>query len=226
MRSSRPPETVSFACGVWTQVLRVPAASRIRPALFLDRDGVIVEDVGYLHRTEDVRLMPAAENVIAEANACDVRVVIVTNQSGIGRGLYGWTEFAAVQDTIVARLAAAGAQIDAVYACPHHPEAIPPYQHPDPPARKPNPGMLLAAAEALPIDLSTSWIIGDRGQDLEAGRRAGLAGGVLIRAAAGSPEDGMIARTPLGGGFLWRHGRSIADALTLPLFGAGAHVRP
>ena len=226
MRSPRLSETVSFVGGVWTQVLRLPASTRLRPALFLDRDGVIVEDVGYLRRAEDIRLMPAAEHVIAEANACDVLVVIVTNQSGIGRGLYGWTDFAAVQETIVARLAAAGAQIDAVYACPHHPEAMPPYRHPDPPARKPNPGMLLAAAEALPIDLATSWIIGDRDRDLDAGRRAGLAGGVLVSAAAESPEDGTSARTPLAGGFSWLHGRSIADALSLPLFGAAAHVRP
>ncbi len=217
----RLPDTVRFVAGVWTQVLRAPPSFENRPALFLDRDGVIVEDVGYLRRPEDVRLLSAAKTVIAQANACAVFVVIVTNQSGIGRGLYDWADFAAIQDIILERLAGAGAKVDAVYACPQHPEAMAPFRHPDPPARKPNPGMLLAASSALPIDLSASWIVGDRDRDLEAGRRAGLAGGLLVNGAGAlKTAAAEKAGSRPGDGFLWKHGRSIADALALPLFGA------
>lgn len=153
---------------------------RRRPALFLDRDGVIVEEVNYLFRVKDVVILPGACETIAEANRRGVPVVIITNQAGIAHGLYGWPEFIEVQDFITARLAEGGASIDAVYACAHHPNGIGAYAHPDHPARKPRPGMLLKAAAELGLDLRLSWIVGDKVSDLEAGRAAGLAGGVHV----------------------------------------------
>src|SRR3974390_2584337 len=90
--------------GIWCQILRRPVPGR--PALFLDRDGAMVEDLGYLRRVDDVVVIPRAAEVIAAANQRNVTVIIVTNQSGIGRGYYGWTEFKSVQDIIVALLAA------------------------------------------------------------------------------------------------------------------------
>ena len=170
--------------GVWNQVFERAGRQRAG-ALFLDRDGIVVEEVHYLHRVEDIRLVPAVAGVISRANSLGVPVVIVTNQAGVGRGLYDWPAFATVQEIILAELAAAGAFVDAVYACAHHRAADAPYEHPDHPARKPNPGMLLRAAQALPIDLASSWIVGDRASDVEAGLRAGIAGGVHVLAGHG-----------------------------------------
>lgn len=200
--------------GTWVQVFPREPDQPFRPALFLDRDGVLVEEVGYLHRPEDVRLVAGAADVIAAAGVRNICVVIVTNQSGVGRGLYSWADFAAVQEVILAHLTAKGARIDAVMACPHHAEAQPRYQHPNHADRKPNPGMILKAAAALRIDRPSSWIVGDRTGDLEAGRAAGLAGGLLVTPkghvdASRSLEDSQLFR-------VW-HGTSIADALRLPM---------
>ena len=171
--------------GVWVQVLSRPRSSTCRPALFLDRDGVVVEEVGHLSRVEDVRLMPGAAEVIRAANHKANPVVLVSNQSGIGQELFDWPDFIAVQARILADLASDGAFLDGVLACPHHPRGKPPYEHPDHPARKPNPGMLMRAAQLLPVDLAQSWIIGDRARDIAAGRNAGLAGGLLVSTESG-----------------------------------------
>ena len=162
------------ADGLWREILPRPAPTgrAAAPGLFLDRDGVVVEDVGWLRRPQDVRLLPGIAALIAAANRAGVPVAVVTNQSGIGRGLFGWREFAAVQREIAAALARAGARWDAVLAAP-----FPPGEER---MRKPAPGMLLAAAEALGLDLSASWMLGDRASDMEAARRAGAAGGILI----------------------------------------------
>jgi D-glycero-D-manno-heptose 1,7-bisphosphate phosphatase len=181
--------------GIWCQVARPPAGPRAgavfrgRAALFLDRDGVIVEEVGYLHRPEDVRLVPGAAAAIAAANRAGAPVVAITNQSGIGRGHYGWPEFQKTQERIAAALdLEAGAALDMVLACPYHPEGAPPFRHPAHPCRKPRPGMILRAAERLGLDLSGSWIVGDRALDLEAGRAAGLAGGLHVLTGYGAHE--------------------------------------
>jgi D-glycero-D-manno-heptose 1,7-bisphosphate phosphatase len=147
---------------IWRQTINRAMGPGRRPALFLDRDGVVVEEVDYLHRVEDVRLVDGAAGIIGKANALGLVVVLVTNQAGIGRGRYGWQEFAAVQETILDGLAAEGVFVNAVYACPHHAEGRPPHDVADHPFRKPNPGMLLGAAQDLPIDLGNSWIVGDR----------------------------------------------------------------
>src|SRR6266566_3663937 len=172
--------------GVWCQILRRPAPGR--PALFLDRDGAVVEDTGYLRRVDDIVLIPGAAQVIAAANQHSVVVIMVTNQSGIGRGHYGWSEFKSVQDAIITSLAAEGARIDAVYACAHHPQAQGDLAHPDHPARKPNPGMLLQATAALALDLKSSWLIGDKADDIEAAKRAGIAGALQVATGHGNVE--------------------------------------
>ena len=164
------------------------ASLRGRPALFLDRDGVLVVEIGYLHRPEDVRLIPGAAGLIAAANRAGVAAVLITNQSGIGRGTYGWAEFQATQEWISADLAAVGGAPDMVLACPFHAEAEPPYRHPAHPCRKPRPGMILRASERLGLNLTESWVVGDRAIDLEAGRAAGLAGGVLVLTGHGAAE--------------------------------------
>lgn len=170
---------------VWCQTF-APSRGELRPALFLDRDGVLVEPVPYLHRAEDVVLIPGAAETIAEANRRGVLVVVVTNQAGVGRGYYGWREFQDVQSALLEGLHGLGAHLDGVFACPHHADALGIYAHPDHPARKPRPGMLFKAAEMLAIDLQRSWMAGDTSNDLEAGRAAGLCGGALVLKALGS----------------------------------------
>ena len=216
-----PPHARLDDEGTWVQIFPSEQGRPFRPALFLDRDGVLVEEVGYLNRLEDIRLVAGAADVIAAAGDRDIGVVIVTNQSGVGRGLYSWADFAAVQEAILAYLEANGARIDAVMACPHHADAKPRYRHPNHPDRKPNPGMILKAAAALRIDRGSSWIVGDRTGDLEAGRAAGLAGGLLV-----TPMGHADARRSLADSrdFRVRHGTSIVDALRLPLLRSGTQA--
>src|SRR5436190_7596739 len=111
LKSSQSTKHPLDSQGVWCQIIRRPASGR--PALFLDRDGAMVEDTGYLCRADDVVVILGAAEVIAAANRQSVPVIMVTNQSGIGRGYYSWAEFKSVQDAIVDSLASEGARIDA-----------------------------------------------------------------------------------------------------------------
>jgi D-glycero-D-manno-heptose 1,7-bisphosphate phosphatase len=205
---------------LWCEVL--PGASRNGPALFLDRDGVIVEEVEYLQRVNDIRLISGVAAVIAAANQREIAVVMVTNQAGIGRGYYGWPEFSAVQDAILSALVQDGARIDAVYACAHHPSAVGPYAHSDHPWRKPNPGMLLRAAGDLNLELGRSWLVGDKAIDIEAARRARLAGAMHVATGHGRRDRTTAVQfaTP---NFQLQLGQSVTDALALPLLDGGEH---
>jgi D-glycero-D-manno-heptose 1,7-bisphosphate phosphatase len=156
-----------------------------RPALFLDRDGVLVEEVNFLRRAEDVRLSQGIAAAVREANAAGVPVIVVTNQSGIARGHFGWREFAVVENEIAAQLAEEGARVDAVFACGYLKEGRPPFDV-DHDWRKPGAGMLREAARLLAVDLGRSVMIGDRMSDLEAGRNAGLRGALLVKTGYGA----------------------------------------
>lgn len=211
--------------GIWCRAGRDRAAGQggpsgsagavRRPALILDRDGVVVEEVHFLHRPQDVRLLPGAAALIAQARAQGLCVVLTTNQSGIARGLFGWAAFEETQDEVEARLAAEGAGFDLVLACPFHPDGRPPYDR-EHDCRKPRPGMLLRAAERLALDLSASWVVGDRARDLEAGRAAGCAGGLHVLSAHGEAER-QAAAALASGLFQVRLGRDVRDAMTLPI---------
>jgi D-glycero-D-manno-heptose 1,7-bisphosphate phosphatase len=147
----------------------------LRPALFLDRDGVLNVDRGYVHRWENFHWIPGAREAVAAFNRAGWLVIVVTNQSGVGRGYYSEAEMHALHARMAEDLAKVGAHVDAVYFCPHHPDAAEDhYRHPDPPDRKPNPGMLLRALEDFPIDRERSLMVGDKGSDMEAARRAGI----------------------------------------------------
>ena len=210
---------------VWSQVISDEASTSGRPALFLDRDGAIVEEVNYLHRPEDVAFIPGAIEVIRRANDLDIPVLIVTNQAGIGRQYYNWDHFIEVQKTILTQLFDAGAQIDGVFACPHHSDARAPYFHKDHPWRKPNPGMLTTAQELMAVDLSKSWIAGDPAGDVRAGLNAGCAGGIHLQTGHGIREierDTSLASATKS--FEVKSLASIADLLTeLPLFKQQMH---
>jgi len=210
----RAPDYPVNSEGVWCEVLTRPRPGR--PALFLDRDGAVVEDTEYLCRVQDIVMIAGAAAVIAAANQRGVAAVVVTNQAGIGRGYYGWAEFERVQQAIISTLAADGARLDAVYACAHHPQGRDGFAHPNHPARKPNPGMLLQAASDLAIDLKTSWLVGDKAIDVAAAKRAGLAGAMQVATGHGIAERRWVAE--LGTvSFEVRFGRSIADAMRLPI---------
>ncbi len=180
--------------GCWLQLLASDRAGPPRPALFLDRDGVLVEEVNYLHRPEHVRAIPGAGAALARMRDRGWRLVLVTNQAGIGRGYYGWDEFRAVQARLAEMLAADGAALDAVLACPFHAEGKGAYARPDHPWRKPAPGMILAAAAQLPIELARSWMVGDKASDAAAGRAAGLAGAIHVLTGYGRDERAAAER--------------------------------
>lgn len=163
-----------------------------KPAIFLDRDGTLNEEVDYLSDPERLVMIPGAAAAVARLNARGIPVVVVTNQSGIGRGRYGWDDFAAVMSRMGALLALENGRIDAVYASPHHEQGQGAYAVADHPERKPNPGMLVRAAEELGLDLARSWMVGDKDIDLEAGRRAGCRV-ALVRTGYGAQVDGSAA---------------------------------
>jgi len=155
----------------------VPDTPIQKPALFLDRDGVLNEDRGYVSRWEDFRWIAGAKDAVAAFNRAGWLVIVVTNQSGVGRGYYSEADMHALHARMREDLAAAGGHIDAFYHAPQHPEAeAQAYRHPDPPLRKPNPGMILQALADWPIDREASLLVGDKPSDLEAALRAGIRG--------------------------------------------------
>lgn len=146
-----------------------------RPALFLDRDGVINIDHGYVCRPEDFEFVDGIFEVVAAARQAGYLVVVVTNQAGIGRGYYTEADFHRLMDWVKAEFAARGGGIDAVYFCPYHPDhGVGEYRR-DSDCRKPAPGMFLRAADDLDIDMARSIMVGDKASDAEAARAAGVA---------------------------------------------------
>jgi D-glycero-D-manno-heptose 1,7-bisphosphate phosphatase len=156
----------------------------LRPALFLDRDGVINVDHGYVHRIEQFEFLPGIFDLCRAARARDHRIVVVTNQAGIGRGLYTEREFFQLTDWMRERFSDEGASIDGVYFCPTHPTAgIGAYRvHSN--LRKPAPGMILQAAAELNLDLPASALVGDKASDAMAGVAAGVGRIVVVGHAA------------------------------------------
>lgn len=145
-----------------------------KPALFLDRDGVINLDNAYVHRKEDFHFIDGIFDLVSEANRAGYVVVIVTNQAGIGRGYYTEEDFHTLMGWVCNQFLQNDARIDAVYFCPHHPEHGVGKYRKESEYRKPRPGMLLRAATELHLDLTQSIIVGDKLSDIEAGRAAGL----------------------------------------------------
>jgi D-glycero-D-manno-heptose 1,7-bisphosphate phosphatase len=177
--------------GLWAQ--RMTSTDFVgRPAVFLDRDGVVVEEVHFLAHRKDVQLTLGIGEAIATLNRMAVAVVVVTNQSGVARGRFGWSDFSGVQDEIAVQLARAGGVLDAAFACGYHPSGRGPLAIADHPWRKPRPGMFREAHKLLGVDLSRSLVIGDRLSDLEAGCGAGVAEGALVRTGYGAGEAGRL----------------------------------
>ena len=158
----------------------------LAPALFLDRDGVLIEEVGYLSHLDQLQPIPGAASLIRLANGAGWRVALISNQSVVARGLFPESFLAEVHGEIAREVfEEAGAIIDGFYHCPHHPSEGRGEYRIDCECRKPKPGMLLRAAADLGIDLAKSWLIGDRRTDLEAGAAAGCRT-ILVRTGYGS----------------------------------------
>lgn len=154
-------------------------------AVFMDRDGTINEEVGYLSRVEELKLIPGAAQAIRLLNEEGIKTVVVTNQSGVARGFFSEECVRIINSSLNDMLRREGALIDRFYYCPHHPTAgNEPYKRVCD-CRKPEPGMLLQAARELDIDLAASYVVGDMLKDLEAGRRVG-AKGILVRTGYGN----------------------------------------
>lgn len=145
-------------------------------AVFLDRDGVVNVEKEYLHKKEDFEFLPTVLETCRKLKDAGFLLVIITNQSGIARGYYTQEDFEKLTVWMKEQFDKAGAPIDGVYCCPHHPDHD---ENCD--CRKPNPGMLLQAAKDLDIDLSQSIIAGDKESDIEAGINAGLAKTFLMK---------------------------------------------
>jgi D-glycero-D-manno-heptose 1,7-bisphosphate phosphatase len=152
----------------------------LRRAVFLDRDGTIGEELGYVNHIDRFQIFPYAAEAIRQLNLAEIPVIVVTNQSGIARNIFPETLVHEVHKKMVAELAAGGAWIDAIYFCPHKSEDACE-------CRKPNPGLLERAAREHSLDLAASWVVGDRYADLEMGRAAG-ARGILVMTGYGRGE--------------------------------------
>lgn len=142
-------------------------------AFLLDRDGTINKDIGYLHNPKDFEFLPGALDALSLINKLHIPIFIITNQSGIGVGLYTWDDFHRVTEFMIDICRSHQINIDGVYASPYHPDGKGEFRHSNHPDRKPNPGMILRAALEHRFDLKHAWMIGDRSVDVEAGIRAG-----------------------------------------------------
>jgi len=166
-------------------------------AVFLDRDGVLNDEIGLVSKPEDLRLLPGSAAAVRRLKDAGAVVVVVTNQPVVARGLVTEDGLRAIHRRLEELLAAQGAVLDAIYYCPHHPEthhpeAKDPRYRRDCDCRKPKPGMILEAARRFGADLKTSFLVGDSTRDIEAGRAAGVRS-VLVRTGLGGkdrPGDG------------------------------------
>jgi D-glycero-D-manno-heptose 1,7-bisphosphate phosphatase len=160
---------------------------RKRPAIFMDRDGTLSHEVGYVNHPSRFRLYPWTADAVRAINKAGWLAVVVTNQAGIARGYFPQSVFDEVQQALVTQVEAGGARLDAVYACVHHPSAgKPPYRQ-DCDCRKPRPGMLRRAEAELGAELTQSWVIGDRHGDLQLAWNVG-ARGAMVKTGYGRGE--------------------------------------
>ncbi len=165
----------------------MPETHAGRPAVFMDRDGCLIEEVGYLNHPSRVRILPRTAAAVSRLNTAGIPALMATNQAGIARGYFSAETLAEINAEVVRQLELEGARLDGLYVCTHHPTAgSPPYRQLCD-CRKPKPGLLHRAAEELGLDLSRSVMVGDKPSDVEAGQAAGGAG-VLVLTGYGRGE--------------------------------------
>lgn len=155
-------------------------------AVFIDRDGVIIEERNYAYRTEDLKFIPGSVEGLRALSRSGYRIIIVTNQAGIARGFFTEEDYQRFTAHLLGLLKDDGVRIDAVYFCPHHPtEGIGEYKT-ECECRKPKAGMLKAAAKEHGLDLRSSWLVGDKASDIKAGKDAGCRAILVKTGYAGS----------------------------------------
>ena len=146
-------------------------------AVFLERDGMLIADSGYPHREADLVILPGAAEAVRRLNAAGYLVIVTTQQPGVGRGMFSEAQMDAFNELLIRKMAALGARITAIYACPYSADApLPAYRIADHPDCKPNPGMALRAMAEHHIDPARTFLIGLSDADLETARRAGITG--------------------------------------------------
>lgn len=164
-------------------------------AVFLDRDGTIVEDVGYMASPEQIKFIPGAIEAIKMLNEAGYKVVVISNQAGVARGLVTEDMLQTIDKTLHKWILNGGAHLDGMYYCPHHPEhGVYPYKQACL-CRKPHPGLIKRAHRDLNIDLSQSYMIGDKASDVEAGKRAG-AKTIFVTTGRGEEEKEKLNSKP------------------------------
>ena len=162
--------------------------------VFLDRDGVIVRQIDHLNRAEDLELIPGAGEAIARLNAAGIPVIVVTNQAGVAKGYLTITDLEEIHTRLREELKEHGARLDALYYCPHHPQATVTEYLKDCPCRKPGTGMLERARDELGINPALSYMVGDSTGDILAGSRAGCRTILVKTGFAGG--DGLFEVKP------------------------------
>lgn len=162
-----------------------------RKAAFIDRDGVLNEERAFVHRAEDFVLIPGALEALRALTAAGYLLVVVTNQSGIARGLYSESDYLALTEHMRAQLAQEGISLDAVEYCPHLPDAPVDRYRVDCDCRKPKPGMLKRAINRLEVDPRASFLVGDRLSDIQAARAAGIGRCFLVRTGYPLPQEAV-----------------------------------
>jgi len=150
-------------------------------AIFLDRDDTLIRDTGYLNHPDQVRLIEGVVKSLVELKNMDYKLIVVTNQSAVARGIITEKMLDDIHQRLQTLLSAKGAQLDAIYYCPYHPDGVIQKYRTESDERKPNPGMILRAAKEKDIDLSSSWLIGNSDRDIEAGQRAGCRTILIIK---------------------------------------------
>jgi D-glycero-D-manno-heptose 1,7-bisphosphate phosphatase len=168
----------------------------LRPAVFLDRDGTLNHDTGYVYRVADFRWLPGAVNAVRALNGHGYYVFIVTNQSGVARGLYDEAAIRDLHAWMNGDLRAAGARIDDIRYCPHHPEGSIAAYRSVCTCRKPAAGMLLDLMKTWPVVREGSIMIGDRESDAEAGKAAGIASAIVPPGGLGNFVEQMLKPSP------------------------------
>ncbi|MCE2570796.1 D-glycero-beta-D-manno-heptose 1,7-bisphosphate 7-phosphatase [Motilimonas eburnea] len=162
-----------------------------KPAVFIDRDGVLNVDHGYVYEVDDFEFIDGAIEACQEIKQKGYLLILVTNQSGIGRGYYTEDEFHNLTEWMDWSLADRGVDLDGIYYCPHHPEAVVAEFKQECDCRKPAPGMLLTAAKELNVDMAKSYFVGDKTADILAGKAAGVATNVLVETGKALTQEGI-----------------------------------
>lgn len=164
-------------------------------AVFLDRDGTLIEDSGYISSPDQVKFIPGAIEAVRQLNEAGYKVIIISNQAGIARGLLSENMLQTIDKTVHRQVLSGGGHIDASYYCPHHPEhGVYPYKQ-DCECRKPHPGLIKRAVRDQSLELNGSFMIGDKSSDIETGKRAGVKT-VFVRTGHGQAEEKGLKEQP------------------------------